>query len=106
MVSGINRASARSLIVPDTPILRKRRGADDGRLVDALLGHDLVHAAVGGDVSQDLGFRVVGRVVCAVRFDYVVLYEGRGGPAVDGEVGVAVVDGGEGGCVGNVSVAD
>ena len=38
-------------------------------------------------------------------FDYVVLYEGRGGPAVEGEVGVGVVRGEEGGGVRDVSMA-
>lgn len=81
--------AAHAVLRADRPELVKRRGALDRRLVDALLGHDLVGTAVAGDVALDLGLGVVRRVVVAVRLNDVVLDQRAGGPAVDGQIPVA-----------------
>lgn len=72
----------------DGPVLLEGAGALDGGGVGAGGDVDVVGAPVGGDGAHAGGAR--GGVVGAVGLDDVVLYEGVGGPAVDGEVAVAV----------------
>jgi len=80
--------AADALLGADGPELVKGGGALDGRLVDALLGHDLVCAAVAGHVLLHLGLRVVRRLVVAVGLDDVVLDQRVRRPAVYGQVAV------------------
>jgi hypothetical protein len=72
--------------------LRECRGALDRGRIDALRGVNVVGAVVRCDLAFVGG--AAGGVVGDVGLDNVVFDEGVGGPAVDGEVGVAV--GGEG----------
>jgi hypothetical protein len=86
---------ARVPLGPNRPVLRERRGADNGRGVDAPFAPDFVGAAVGLEGAVAGVVAVVGRVVLVAEvFDHVVFDEGVGRPAVEAEVGVA--GGGEG----------
>lgn len=86
--------SAGALVGADGPVLLEGGGAVDGGLVGAGRDTELVGGAVGGDGAAVGGLR--GGVVVAEVLDDVVLDEGVAGPAVDGEVGVAVVGVGSG----------
>jgi hypothetical protein len=81
-------ASAGALVLANRPVLLKGRGAVNRRLVGAGALRNLVRGAVGGDGA--LVLRLRRRVVRAEVLDNVVLDERVAGPAVDGEVGVAV----------------
>jgi hypothetical protein len=70
------------------PVLVKGGRSDNGRLVDALRAVNVVDAAVGRHLAQLGG--AGGRVVSAKVLNDVVLDERVRGPAVDGEVAVAV----------------
>jgi hypothetical protein len=86
---------ARVPLGPNRPVLRERRGADDGRGVDAPFAPDFVGAAVGLEGAVAGVVAVVGRVVLVAEvFDHVVFDERVGRPAVEAEVGVT--GGGEG----------
>jgi len=80
--------STSTLGVTDRPELVEGLGALNGRLVHSLSLGDPVRASVRGDGA--LVRRTSGRVVCAEVFNDVVFDERVGGPAVDGEVTVAV----------------
>lgn len=80
--------STGALGLADGPVLVEGRGTDDGRRVYALGLVDVVCSSVGGDGALPRG--TGGRVISAEVFDDVVLDERVGGPAVDGEVTVAV----------------
>jgi hypothetical protein len=80
--------AASSLLLTNGPELLEVAGALDGRGVPALADGDVIGAAVGVDGALALGAR--GRVVGAEVLDNVVLDQWVGGPAVDGEVRVAV----------------
>jgi hypothetical protein len=87
-----------ALTLPNTPILLKGANTINRRLVSASRHSNVVGSAVGSDSA--LALRVGGGVVCAVGFDDVVFNERVAGPAVNGEVavalgleGTAVVDG-------------
>lgn len=77
-----------ALVLADGPVLVEGLGAVDGGLVDTLGLGDLVGRAVGSDAALDGSLR--GWVVGAEVLNDVVLDERVAGPAVDGEVGVAV----------------
>lgn len=80
--------AARALVLADGPELLEVPGALDGGSVVALGDSKGIVAAVDVQVALALG---TGRwVVRAEVLDDVVLNQGVGGPAVDGEVGVAV----------------
>jgi hypothetical protein len=76
------------LLRADAPVLRKCLCAVDRRRIHAGARVDFVLAAVGGDGA--LVGQLAGGVVGAVRVEDVVFDQGRAGPAVDAEVGVAV----------------
>jgi hypothetical protein len=78
------------LHVSDTPELGERRRTLDGWFILANFRPDLVFPIVGSEVSLERRFRVVGGIMCTVGFDNVVFDERRGGPAVDGEIGVSL----------------
>jgi hypothetical protein len=80
--------TAGALVLANRPVLLKGRGAINGWLVGAGALGNLVGAAVGSDST--LVLRLRRRVVRAEVLDNVVLDERVAGPAVDGEVGVAV----------------
>lgn len=77
-----------ALVGADRPVLLEGLGAVDGGLVGALGLRDLVRGAVSGQgaLYGRLGRGVVGAEV----LDDVVLDQRVAGPAVDGEVGVAI----------------
>ena len=87
MVSSSNSPS-HTLLRADGPVLRESLCAVDRGRIDASAGVNLVLAAVGGDGA--LVGQLAGGVVGAVRVEDVVFDQGRAGPAVDAEVGVAV----------------
>lgn len=87
VVSNVDRAAG-AVAAAHRPVLVKGGRADDGRLVDALRAVNVVDAAVRRHLAQ-LG-RARGRVVGAKVLDDVVLDERVLGPAIDGEVAVAV----------------
>lgn len=87
VVANVDRAAG-AVVAAHRPVLVKGGRADDGRLVDALRAVNIVDAAVRRHLAQ-LG-RARGRVVGAKVLDNVVLDERVLGPAVDGEVAVAV----------------
>lgn len=87
MVSNIDRAAG-AVVAAHRPVLVKGGRSDDGRLVDALRAINVVDAAVRRHLAQLGGARR--RVVGAKVLDNVVLDERVLGPAVDGEVTVAV----------------
>lgn len=96
-VVGGGDGSAGAVGLPDGPELSKGGGSLDGGLVHALVEIDFVGSSVAGDCSLVGAAR--GRVIAAEALDDVVLDEGVGSPAVDGEVpvtrrieGTAVVD--------------
>jgi hypothetical protein len=89
--------AAGAVVLADGPVLLKGRGAVDGGLVGAGGLEDVVDAAVDGDGALEGGGG--GGVVGAEGLDDVVLDQGAAGPAVDGEVAVAV--GAEGSGVGD-----
>lgn len=80
--------AGRALVLTNRPVLLKGPGAVDGRLVGAGGLGNLVRGAVRGDGA--LVLRLRRRVVRAKVLDDVVLDERVAGPAVDGEVRVAV----------------
>jgi hypothetical protein len=80
--------TAGALVLANRPVLLKGRGTINGWLVGAGALGNLVGAAVGSDST--LVLRLRRRVVRAEVLDNVVLDERVAGPAVDGEVGVAV----------------
>ena len=80
--------AANPLLRADAPVLRESLCAVDRGRIDASAGVNLVLAAVGGDGA--LVGQLAGGVVGAVRVEDVVFDQGRAGPAVDAEVGVAV----------------
>lgn len=83
VLGGIDRAPDMALR-PHAPVLRERRRADDGRLVDSPFAPDLVGAAVAVESA-------VARVVAVIRwvvlvaevFDDIVLDERVCGPAIE-----------------------
>lgn len=77
-------AAADALGAADGPVLVERRRAEDRGLVGAARLVDVVGAAVVVDGAEAL--RARRGVVRAVGLDDVVLDEGVGGPAVEGEV--------------------
>lgn len=87
MVSNSDRAAG-TVVAAHRPVLVKGGRSDDGRLVDALRAVNVVDAAVRRHLAQLGGAR--GRVVGAKVLDDVVLDQRVLGPAVDGEVAVAV----------------
>jgi hypothetical protein len=80
--------TAGALVLTNRPVLLKGRGAIDGRLVGTSSLGNLVRRAISGDGALVLG--VGRRVVGAEVLNDVVLDERVAGPAVDGEVRVAV----------------
>ena len=80
--------SAGALAAADTPVLLEGLGALDGRLVDTPALGDLVVASI--DSERTLVSGLGRRIVVAEALNDVVLDQGVGGPAIDGEVGVAV----------------
>lgn len=72
----------------DGPVLLEGPRAVDGGLVRARRDVDVVGAAVGRDGALELA--AAAGVVRAVGLDDVVLDQGVAGPAVDGEVAVAL----------------
>lgn len=87
MVADVDRPAG-AVVAAHRPVLVKGGRSDDGRLVDALRAVNVVDAAVRRHFAQLGGAR--GRVVGAKVLDNVVLDERVLGPAVDGEVAVAV----------------
>jgi hypothetical protein len=88
-VGGDVDGAAGTLVAADGPVLLEGRRAVDRGLVGAGADGNVVGAAVDGDLALLLG---VGRGVEGAKvLDNVVLDEGVAGPAVDGEVAVAVV---------------
>jgi hypothetical protein len=83
----VDRARS-AVVLADGPVLVEGAGALDGRLVDALGAGDGVGAAVLGDGAELGGLRR--GVVVAEGLDDVVLDERVPGPAVDGQVAVAL----------------
>ena len=77
-----------AVVLANRPVLLKGRGAVNRGLVGAGALGNLVGATVDGDGA--LVLRLRGRVVRAEVLDDVVLDERVAGPAVNGEVGVAV----------------
>lgn len=77
-----------ALVLADGPVLGEGVGTEDAGGVDTSSSSDLVVAAIDVDVALNLGLGR--RVVRAERLNDVVLNERAGGPAVDGEVAVAV----------------
>jgi hypothetical protein len=77
-----------ALVLADRPVLVEGLSTVDGGLVDTLGLGDLVRGAIGGDGALDCG--VGGGVVGAEVLNDVVLDQRVAGPAVDGEVGVAL----------------
>lgn len=77
-----------AVLLTDGPELLESRGALDGRLVHTGGGEEVVGSAVRVD-SADLG-GAGGRVVGTEGLDDVVLDQRVLGPAVDGQVAVAV----------------
>lgn len=90
--------SARPLTPPHTNELLKRRSPVDTRRVPAGILANIIYTPITRHCAKD-GLATAG-VVFADVFENVVLDEGRACPAVDGQVGVAVVCGVEGGGVG------
>jgi len=80
--------SADALRGADGPVLLEGPGALDGGLVGACAHVDVVCSSVTSDGALLLG--AGGGVVGAEGFDDVILDERVGGPAVDGEITVAV----------------
>ena len=90
VLSRINRATDMALR-PHAPVLRERRGADDGRLIDSPFAPDLVGTAVALEGTVARVVAVVGGIVLVAEvFDHVVFDERVCGPAVEAEVCVAV----------------
>lgn len=81
-------AAGGPLLLANAPVLLKGASAINGRLVSAGGDSNVVGAAIGVDGALALG--VGGRVVRAEVLDDVVLDEGVAGPAVHGEVAVAL----------------
>lgn len=90
--------TAGALVLANRPVLLKGRGAVNRRLVGTSCLRNLVRAAVNGDGALVLGIRR--RVVGTKVLNDVVLNERAAGPAVDGEVAVAVGVVGTGVCDG------
>jgi hypothetical protein len=80
--------TAGALVLANGPVLLKGLCAVNGGLVGAGALRNLVRGTVGGDGA--LVLRLRGRVVRAKVLDDVVLDQRVTGPAVDGEVGVAI----------------
>ena len=80
--------STHTLLLANRPVLVKGPSTVDGWLVVAGGQRDIVSAAVTGDGSLPLSTRAW--VVCAVRFDNVVLYQGVASPAIDSKVSVTL----------------
>lgn len=87
VIPNIDRAR-RTVISTNGPVLVKGGGSDDGWLVDSLRAVNVVDAAVRGHLAQLGG--AGGWVVGSKVLNDVVLDERIFGPAVDGEVAVAV----------------
>lgn len=77
-----------ALVLANRPVLVEGLGAVDGGLVDTLGLGDLVRGAVRGNGALDCG--VGGGVVGAEVLNNVVLDQRVAGPAVDGEIGIAL----------------
>jgi hypothetical protein len=77
-----------ALVLADRPVLVEGLGAVDGWLLHAGRLADLVAGAVGGKAAALVG--VAAGVVGAVLLDDVVFDQGVAGPAVDGQVAVAL----------------
>ena len=99
MVSDGN-SSAAAVRLTDRPVLLEGPGAFDGGLIRAGSLENIVRRSVRGDRALARG--AGGGVKSAKAFDDVVLDERIGGPAVDGEVTVAIgaVGAAEGDCPG------
>jgi hypothetical protein len=73
------------------PVLRERRGADDGRLVDPPFAPDLVGAAVALESAVARVVAVVGGIMLVAEvFNHVVFDERVCCPAIEAQVCVAV----------------
>lgn len=81
-------AAADALLLAHRPELLEGPGALDGRLVVAGRDKDVIVAAIRVDGALPLC--TAGRVVGAVRLNNIVLNERVAGPAVDGEVAIAL----------------
>lgn len=77
-----------ALTLPNTPILLKGLSTINRRLVNASRHSDVVGSAIGSNSAFAL--RVGGGVERAVGFNDVVFNERVAGPAIDGEVAVAL----------------
>ena len=80
---GGDGAAAGPLVLPVGDVLPEGAGALDAGLVDLLVLPDVVHAAIAGHLADLLALSATG-AVAGVLLD-VVLDEGVGGPAVDGD---------------------
>lgn len=80
--------SAAALVLADGPELLEGRGAIDGWLVGTGADENVIVGAVDVDSSLLLGS--ARGVVSAEVLDDVVLDQGLAGPAVDGEIAVAI----------------
>lgn len=87
MVTG-GDSSPNSLRSSHTPELGKGLCTLNGRGIRAYSGVDIVHRSVGGDLALVGGARA--GVVGSVGLDDVVFVKWACGPAVDGEIGVAI----------------
>lgn len=87
MIGRRNRPTG-PLTLPNTPVLIERSRSLDRRSIRSYTFVNIVGSAVGGDGA--LVGKAGGWVVGSVAFEDVVFHERRGGPAVDGEVGVSV----------------
>ena len=83
-VVGSSDSSAGALGTTDGPVLIECSSARDGRLVNLLVGVDVVDGSIAGNSS--LQGHAASGVVGAIAFQNVVLDEGAGGPAIDSEV--------------------
>lgn len=89
---GGDGSAAGTLLLPVADVLPEGAGSLDGRLVDLLVLPDVVNGAVAGDGAHLLALRAAG-AVGGVLLD-VVLDQGVGGPAVDGDEDSAGLGGG------------
>lgn len=80
---GGDGSAAGTLVTPVADVLPESGSASDGRLVDLLVLPDVVDGAVAGDLADLLALSRAG-AVAGVLLD-VVLDQGVGGPAVEGD---------------------
>jgi hypothetical protein len=87
VVLHVDRATD-TLVLADRPVLLERPGAVDAGLVVAGAHEDVILVAVG--IECALVLSLAAGIVRAVRLDDIVLDERVAGPAIDGQVAVAL----------------